>query len=302
MNAYAEQAITFDCQGSTLLGVMATPHAGLAQADTAVLVVVGGPQYRAGSHRQFVQLARAVAASGHAVLRFDLRGMGDSQGQHAGFEAVSEDIGAAIGALQAHVPQATRTVLFGLCDGASAALLYMHDTRDARVGALCLLNPWVRTPDSLARTHVRHYYLKRLVSGEFWRKLFAGGVGQRALTEFAGAVRHSARSAQSKPAASALGRRNVHFRDAMRSGCSAFPGPVLLALSDDDLTAKEFADVAASDATWRQLLARQSMQTIQLPDADHTLSSPVAQSAFEVAMIRWLRAVSSVPTSTCARQ
>ena len=44
---------------------------------TAVLVVVGGPQVRAGSHRHFVQLARHLATHGHAVMRFDVRGMGD---------------------------------------------------------------------------------------------------------------------------------------------------------------------------------------------------------------------------------
>ena len=45
-----------------------------------VLIVTGGPQYRAGSHRQFVLLARFLAARGMAVLRFDYRGMGDSEG------------------------------------------------------------------------------------------------------------------------------------------------------------------------------------------------------------------------------
>jgi alpha/beta superfamily hydrolase len=45
-----------------------------------VLVIVGGPQYRAGSHRQFTLLARSLAEQGFAVLRFDYRGMGDSTG------------------------------------------------------------------------------------------------------------------------------------------------------------------------------------------------------------------------------
>lgn len=288
MSPYTEQAITFDCLGSRLLGIMAAPAAGQAPSDTAVLVVVGGPQYRAGSHRQFVQLSRALAAAGHVVLRFDVRGMGDSQGAAAGFEAVTEDISAAIAALQAHAPQAQRVALFGLCDGASAALLYLHDTRDARVSALCLLNPWVRTQETLARTHVRHYYLQRLASREFWRKLLTGGVGTRALGDFAGAVRRSRQNIPSALAAAVGGRRPAHFRDAMRSGCAAFDGPLLLTLSSDDLTAKEFADTVAADSAWRKLLKRRGTQQLMLPGADHTLSNADGQREFEGAMIQWL--------------
>jgi exosortase A-associated hydrolase 1 len=302
MSAYTETAIAFDCHGSTLLGIVAAPPPGHARSDTAVLVVVGGPQYRAGSHRQFVQLSRALAAAGHSVLRFDVRGMGDSHGEPAGFEAVSDDIAAAIGALQAHAPQARRVALFGLCDGASAALLYMHDTGDARVGAICLLNPWVRTQETLARTHVRHYYLQRLASREFWRKLLTGGVGKRALGDFAGAVRRSRQTALPSQAAATAGRRDAHFRDAMRSGCDAFNGPLLLALSGDDLTAKEFSDSVAADSIWRKLLKRNGTQSMTLPGADHTLSNPGAQRSFEAEMVQWLSKAERRPASTPTHQ
>ena len=71
-----EQAFTFDCDGESLLGLLHRPAAD-APADaeqTGVVIIVGGPQYRAGSHRQFVHLARALAGAGHPVLRFDVRG------------------------------------------------------------------------------------------------------------------------------------------------------------------------------------------------------------------------------------
>ena len=297
MSPYTEQAITFDCLGSRLLGIIAAPASGHLQADTSVLVVVGGPQYRAGSHRQFVQLSRALAAAGHIVLRFDVRGMGDSQGAASGFEAVTEDIRAAIGALEGHASQAKRIALFGLCDGASAALLYLHDTGDARVGALCLLNPWVRSAQSLARTHVRHYYVQRLFSREFWRKLLTGGIGKGALAEFVRALRRSQQATHSVSAAPLGARRKANFRDAMRSGYSAFSGPILLALSGNDLTATEFGDSVAADATWRKLLTRRGTKSIPLQGADHTLSSPGAQAAFEAAMIKWLRSFAPAPAS-----
>jgi hypothetical protein len=86
----------------------------------------------------------------------------------------------------------------------------------------------------------------------------------------------------------------------MRSGCAAFNGPLLLALSGDDLTAKEFADSVAADSTWRKLLKRKDTQNLTLPGADHTLSNPGAQRAFEAAMLQWLSATAHRPTSTTA--
>jgi len=60
-----------------------------------VLIIVGGPQYRVGSHRQFVLLARHLAAQGIPVMRFDVRGMGDSKGKPRNFGQLDDDLRAA---------------------------------------------------------------------------------------------------------------------------------------------------------------------------------------------------------------
>ena len=62
MTAWSEQTLVFECAGEQLLGVA---HRG--KASTGVLVVVGGPQYRVGSHRQFVLMARDLAKAGYPV-------------------------------------------------------------------------------------------------------------------------------------------------------------------------------------------------------------------------------------------
>ena len=78
MNDTREQTFLFDADDATLVGIVSVPTARVA--STGVLVVVGGPQYRVGSHRQFVLLARALARRGIAAMRFDCAAMGDSAG------------------------------------------------------------------------------------------------------------------------------------------------------------------------------------------------------------------------------
>lgn len=172
---FDEHALQFSCDDAALIGILSRPR---QAATRGVLVVVGGPQYRAGSHRQFTLLARALAAQGIPVLRFDYRGMGDSEGAARDFEAVSADLRAAIDEFFRQVPTLRDVVVWGLCDGASAALFYAAG--DPRVAGLALLNPWVRSTASYARTTLRHYYLARLRQGEFWRKLLGGRFDVRA--------------------------------------------------------------------------------------------------------------------------
>ena len=67
--------------------------------------MVGGPQYRVGSHRQFALLARRLAAAGTACMRFDYRGMGDSTGDSRTFEHIEHDLRCAIETFVMGVPE-----------------------------------------------------------------------------------------------------------------------------------------------------------------------------------------------------
>ena len=281
-----ERALVFDCRGEPLLGVLSEP----AQVgESGVIVIVGGPQYRAGSHRQFVLLARALANAGHAVLRFDYRGMGDSGGEARSFEAVGDDIAAAVAALRSQLPQLRRITLWGLCDGASAALLYCHERRDHGLAGLCLLNPWVRSEASLARTQVRHYYLQRLMQPAFWRKLLTGGVGAGALGELARSVSLSLRGGDAGDA-TARAVDAGPYPQRMAAAWQGFGGRILLILSGNDYTAKEFIGVAADDAAWRGALQRPVVERQDVPEADHTFSDPAARLRVEALTIAWLDA------------
>ena len=276
---YTEETALFACAGDTLLGILAKPE---TPVETGVIVIVGGPQYRVGSHRQFVLLSRALAAAGYAVLRFDYRGMGDSEGQPRDFEAVSADIAAAIDALQERMPSVEQVALWGLCDGASAALLYCHETHDPRVSGLCLLNPWVRSEASLARTQVKHYYVQRLMQKEFWTKLLSGNVALGALTGFAQKLRLSA----SDPSKSKTQKQT--FQQQMSAAWHDLPGQILLILSGDDYTAKEFLEHASAEAHWQDNLNHAKLTRHDIPGVDHTFSSAASRKLAEDVTPVWL--------------
>ena len=258
---FTEKASVFDCAGEQLMGILALPDVPL---ETGVVIIVGGPQYRAGSHRQFVLLSRALAAAGYPVLRFDYRGMGDSTGDLHNFENINPDIACAINVLQGATPGLRNVVLWGLCDGASAALLYCHAVQDSRIRGLCLLNPWVRSAASLAKTHVKHYYTQRLRQKDFWIKLMSGQVAWHAL----GGLAHNVRVALSPLPKQALST----FQDRMAIAIKAFDGPITLLLSGDDYTAKEFTALALSSQSWAGALEKSMLVQHVEAGADHTMS------------------------------
>ena len=279
---YTEETALFGCAGDTLLGILAKPE---TPVDTGVIVIVGGPQYRVGSHRQFVLLSRALAAAGYPVLRFDYRGMGDSEGKPRDFQAVSADIAAAIDALQERMPSVEQVALWGLCDGASAALLYCYETHDPRVSGLCLLNPWVRSEASLARTQVKHYYVQRLMQKEFWVKLLRGGVALKALTGLMRNIRMAfTGTVDSGEVASASGRSTASqlpFQHRMAAAWNSFNGRIFLLLSSEDYTAKEFLECASNDIAWKHAFVHPRLVRHDVHGVDHTFSSAVSRAKAE---------------------
>jgi uncharacterized protein len=272
---WRERAVLIDCHGDTLVAITTTPS---TQAVLGVVIVVGGPQYRVGSHRQFVVLARALAQRGIAAMRFDVRGMGDATGDQRDFEAIGDDIVQAVTAMRAAVPTLERVVLLGLCDGASAALMHVDRfsrgsraiTDGSRVDALVLLNPWVRSPQGLARTQVRHYYGQRLRERAFWLKLLRGGVSWRAPMEWASKVISARRVATDAPPGPSDARS---FVQRMADGWVAMQGPVWLVLSGRDYTAKEFEQAWNEDPAWQSARQRGATRRLDLGEADHTMST-----------------------------
>jgi exosortase A-associated hydrolase 1 len=279
----AETPVVLTCASDELVGIVHLPESG-ARA-LGVLIVVGGPQYRVGSHRQFVLMARLLAAAGYPTLRFDYRGMGDSTGDPRTFESVDDDIRAAIDALVSLEPTVRGVVILGLCDAASAALMYCRG--DARLRGLILINPWVRTEAGAAQAVVRHYYGRRLFMRSFWAKVFSGQFqAGRAVRSFIASLRTARKERLTGQPGSTL-----HFVERMLGGFCGFKGPKLVLLSARDLTAREFEALCRKSPEWSQCLAGSHVDVANVVEADHTFSSRTALQAATARSVSWLNAL-----------
>jgi len=291
-----ERALTFACGDAWLVGIVSLPAAATVDVATSasrgVLIVVGGPQYRAGSHRQFTLLARDLAAAGVPAMRFDYRGMGDSEGDVRDFAGVDADLRAAIDRFFAEVPGMREVVLWGLCDGASAAAMYAP--QDPRVAGLVLLNPWVRTEEGAARATIKHYYRARLFDARLWKKIASGQfdvtASARALWQDLGkAFRPRPQTNAGAAALAVNAARDTPLPERVQAALTRFGGRVLVVLSGADLTAQEFADLSARPGAWQKLLAAPRFTRQKIDKADHTFSRRPWQDQVSSWTRDWLR-------------
>lgn len=122
MSRYKESCFFLDLpDGQFLYGFHYLPE---RTPTTAVLLIPPIGRERLRAYRESANLARALADAGHAVLRFDYRGEGESSGQffESTVDSRLEDIRAVAGELMRRSP-APRLVLLGLHLGGLLAVL-----------------------------------------------------------------------------------------------------------------------------------------------------------------------------------
>jgi exosortase A-associated hydrolase 1 len=216
-----------------------------------------------------LQLSRYLANQGIASLRFDYRGMGDSEGHKQSFDDICADLKVACDAL---VDQdgIKEIIIWGLCDAASAAMIYAH--KDPRISGLILLNPWLRSEQAMGKSMLKHYYVKRLLSKEFWLKLLSGKVN------VTGSLSDAKGFAKDSMAEKVIAQGTYQQR--MEEGVEHFSGPLCVILSGIDLTAKEFAEQALGSGTW-PAMQRKNTELHHIEQADHTFSNRQLKSSVE---------------------
>jgi pimeloyl-ACP methyl ester carboxylesterase len=161
-----ERAVRFG-ESASLVGVVSDPvMEAPSGGKPAVLLLNSGILHHVGASRLYVRIARALAARGFTVLRFDFSGIGDSdvRRDNLPFErsAVLETQEAMTFLEKAR--DARGFVLMGLCSGADMA--FRVAGIDRRVVGVAQLDAWAyRTPGYYLR-----YYGPRIVRPGVWMR------------------------------------------------------------------------------------------------------------------------------------
>ncbi|PID43533.1 MAG: hydrolase 1, exosortase A system-associated [Proteobacteria bacterium] len=282
----SEEVVVFPGETAQLVGSLHTPET--AKTTCGVLLAVGGPQTRTGSHRQFVLLARYLADNGVPVFRFDYTGMGDSEGEKTEFLQACPDLAKAIDVFLSK--EGVDSVCFwGLCDAVSLGLMYLSVTRDQRIHRFIAANPWVRQTHTEAQAYLKSYYIQRLLNKELWLKImklqfdFAGSFSSLLASVKKALIRPSA----NKPAVNGKsdkisddGMTTVwpefnenNYVNAMLAGVNLLGNNFHLVLSGNDLTADEFKILLKSDRLWAEAIKEKEGDWFVIDDATHTFSS-----------------------------
>jgi len=251
-------------------------------AKLGVLVVIGGPTYRVGPQRMNVTLARVLAKAGYAVMRFDFRGTGDSDGKlgtpRQG-EAVCSDIKAALDRFYEEIPDLQGVVLWGLCRGALRILEYAQT--DARVSGIVLLNPRVDSQQIAAVATLRQYYWQRLTNPNLYRKIAAGdfspGVATKRLFSTVATAIGISRQSEREPGPT-TGRVpgvsvDVPVEVLIEEGFRNFHGKALMILGGGDVEAAKFKEIIKRSPGLRRRLDDPDFVVRDLPGASHTFST-----------------------------
>lgn len=197
-----EKAVRFTNEkGHTLHGILHLPAEGVATRGTGLVWLSAGQKVRQGAWRMNVAVARRLAGVGIPTLRFDYRGIGDSEGEARHGEMVMDLYGfiqsggfrgdaVAAGQFLTAETGVKSLVLGGLCGGAITGLfaatalpnVYGHVVVDLPVTISSSARQ--RYLESHAAELLRSrpgetdtviaLYLKKLTDADAWRRLLSG--------------------------------------------------------------------------------------------------------------------------------
>ena len=190
----AGKPVSFRFKDCVLYGMLHFPPAGAVRQDTGIIILNPGPTDRCGPQRLYFKLADRFASEGFPVLRFDARGVGESEGEwdekNEGGPITNIFVeiqrGAWVPDTQAAIEfmmqeaGVQHLILGGLCGGALTALLAGAD--HPKVTGLLMMG----TPITLSSTTANVQDLPEDVlardAGLYFKKLFSPSAWRRLLT------------------------------------------------------------------------------------------------------------------------
>jgi pimeloyl-ACP methyl ester carboxylesterase len=300
---FVESVLRFG-KAESLVGVLCRPRTETKERGRQAMILLNtGANHHIGSGRTMVEHARFLAGQGHATLRMDCLGIGDSDWLPEGPLAVihheerAADVSGAIDALEAAGFDDISAA--GVCSG--AFLAFRSALKDVRIKRLLLVNPQFWLPlssEQLADARQGTFgststYLTKALSIDAWRRVVEGQVDPGALMsilrEIAARGKKALMSRFSKlsdPKArleselSALGER----------GCQT-----LLVLGSSDSAREIFAEHMAA-ANMASLPKGFEVEIIQ--GADHVFATRDARGVFRRLLAGVIRREEHEPSAT----
>lgn len=265
-----------------------------APSKFIIVMINGGAQTRCGSHRMQQQLALVWQQSGLASVRFDFPGYGDADGIPGNFIDHAHALEQIPDQLCSYFGKPRPLVFFGLCDGATAALLASTKINPL---ALMLLNPWLRIEQNHSAVMLKFYYLNRLMSAAFWQKVGRGewNIKQSLSSLFRFLKRAPISTAKTDSDRKQQNGESPSFLQASESTDQTvrralqywlqYKGPVQLVLSSADLTAAECRQLL-QQKKYRKLA--QQADITEISNANHTVTDPAHFDLLVEVTTRWL--------------
>ena len=283
MGDYCNKAVKFECEGQQLIGVATIPDN--PRPVAMIAIVAGGPQYRGGVGRNLVDLSRVLAAQGITMLRFDYRGMGDSDGEFNNFLSIKPEIEAATDFLKRIVPEIKDVVLWGGCNAASSIMIF--GAQVSGISGMIVSNPYVDSRQHQAKAQQAHY-LRRLMEPTFWRKLFSGqyAIGAQ-LSELWQMVKSRLQKRSQPNTANSNSSVEKPFQVRMLEGFGQFEGVCLLVASGRSVDAQSFQYLVDSSAQWQAAIGRASVDRLSLPEADQGFSAHSSRNELFSEAVSW---------------
>ena len=280
-----EEPLRFGPNGR-LFGMLC--RAETCNARSATIIVNSGANPHVGWARSGVEMSRALAAQGRAVLRMDVAGLGDSPAVEGRPEIVPYAAGN-VGDVQAAMYRLqdlgfTEFTLAGSCSGGNLAIhAALADTRVRSIVAVNVLsyhwreNADLRAAMRLTGRSTRAYGQRALKAGS-WRRLVKGDVDAARIVRAL-----SARGM--KLAGSGLSVLNPGSTTSLVRKWFAALGErrvkILLVFSEGDQSIDEFRMHLGE----RRLARFPGARILILPDADHNLTSAGARDRLVAAMV-----------------
>lgn len=303
--------VSFTFEGCRLAGSLHRPERP-ASGLPAVILFNQGPVDRGGAHRLYIKLANRLVDLGFTVLRFDARGIGESEGLFNGELTPPLSVPDAYGLIQrgAWVPdaraaiaylqqslKADRVILGGLCGGAVTAFLAGdHPDVAAMFGIgtpLTFTASTMRVSDLPEAVIQRDTvgYLKKLFNPSAWARFLSFQTDYKTLVKVFGT--QAKRRLGGKPSAGAGSaaddKVNLRLVEAINTAGQRGK-PMLMVFSENDYLWQEYNEEA-----WRfRTRDRLPFDLTTIADANHTLTEEPWQEALFNTITEWITPAATV--------